>query len=100
MLRCDTEAMTLNLTEIAIEIAPGKHAVLLLDQASWRLSRHLVVPPTITLMPLPPKCPDLNPVENIWQFIRDNWLSNRVFCSYDNLVDHCCEAWNRLVDLP
>ncbi|WP_188612954.1 transposase, partial [Chelatococcus reniformis] len=89
-----------HLAEIATEIAPGKHAVLLLDQAGWHLSRHLVVPPNITLMPPPPKCPELNPVENVWQFMRDNWLSNRVFQSYDNLVDHCCEAWNRLVDQP
>ena len=66
--RCDTEAMTLHLAEIATEIAPGKHAVLLLDQAGWHLSRHLVVPATITLVPLPPKCPELNPVENVWQF--------------------------------
>jgi len=92
--------MTLHLAEIATEIAPGKHAVLLLDQAGWHLSRHLVVPATITLVPLPPKCPELNPVENVWQFLRDNWLSNRVFHCYHNLVDHCCEAWNRLVDQP
>jgi transposase len=92
--------MTLHLAEIASEIAPGKHAVLLLDQAGWHLSRNLVVPATITIMPLPPKCPELNPVENVWQFLRDNWLSNRVFLSYDNLVDHCCEAWNRLIDKP
>jgi hypothetical protein len=49
---------------------------------------------------LPPKSPELNPVENIWQFMRDNWLSNRVFTSYTNIVDHCCYAWNKLVDQP
>src|SRR6202163_2489614 len=54
----------------------------------------------ITLMPLPPKSPDLNPVENIWQFIRDNWLSNRVFRSYADILEHCCFAWNNLVDQP
>jgi putative transposase len=47
-----------------------------------------------------PKCPELNPVENVWQFLRDNWLSNRVFKSYDDLVDHCCVAWNKLVNQP
>jgi transposase len=92
--------MTLHLAEIASEIAPGKHAVLLLDQAGWHLSRHLVVPPNITLLPLPPKCPELNPVGSVWQVLRDNWLSNRVFDSYDTLVDRCCEAWNRLIDQP
>ena len=52
------------------------------------------------MIPLPPRCPELNPVENVWQFMRDNWLSNRIFSSYDDIVDHCCFAWNRLVDQP
>jgi transposase len=69
--------------------APAAHAVLLVDQAGWHLSTRLVVPTNITIIPLPPKCPELNPVENIWQYMRDNWLSNRVFKSYDDLVDHC-----------
>src|SRR5262249_29307048 len=63
-------------------------------------STRLVVPANITIIALPPKCPELNPVENVWQFMRDNWLSNRIFKSYDDLVDHCCEAWNKLVDQP
>ena len=59
----------------------------------------LAAPPDITLMPLPPD-PELNPVENIWQFMRDNWLSNRIFKSYDDVVDPCCHAWNKLFDRP
>jgi len=43
---------------------------------------------------------ELNPVENIWQFMRDNWLSNRIFKSYDDILDHCCFAWNKLIDMP
>ena len=81
-------------------VASDAHAVLLVDQAGWHMSTGLVVPPNITMMALPPKCPELNPVENVWQFMRDNWLSNRVFKSYDDLVDHCCAAWNNLVDQP
>jgi transposase len=92
--------MALHLAEISRTVAPGAHAVLLLDQAGWHLSAKLDVPDNITLMPLPPKSPELNPVENIWQFIRDNWLSNRVFRSYDDIVEHCCHAWNKLVDQP
>ena len=49
---------------------------------------------------LPPRAPELNPQENIWQFMRANSLSNRVFKSYDDIVDHCCYAWNTLVDQP
>jgi len=92
--------MNLHLAEIATEVTPGRHAVVILDQAGWHLSHRLTVPANITLMPLPPKCPELNPVENLWQFMRDNWLSNRVFISYDNLLDHRCHAWNTLVDQP
>jgi len=97
---CNIEAMNLHLAEIATEIAPGKHAILLLDQAGWHLSARLAVPPNMTLVPLPAKCPELNPQENVWQFMRDNWLSNRVFKSYEDILDHCCYAWNRLVDQP
>lgn len=53
----------------------------------------------ITLIPLPPKRPELNPVENVWQFMRDNWLSNRIFTSHDDIVDHCY-AWHKLVNQP
>ena len=92
--------MNLHLAEIATEVGPGRHAVLILDQAGWHLSHRLIVPANITLVPLPPRCPELNPVENLWQFMRENWLSNRVFTSYDNLMDHCCFAWNTLVNQP
>ena len=64
------------------------------------MSTRLVLPDNITLLPLPPLSPELNPVENVWQFMRDNWLSYRVFRSYDDIVDHCCEAWNKLADQP
>jgi len=45
--------------------------------------------------PLPAKCPELNPQENVWQFMRDNWLSNRVFKSYDDILAHCCGGLGR-----
>jgi len=94
---CNTETMSLHLTGISLAIAPGAHAVVLMDQAGWHMTGKLVVPDNISIIALPAKCPELNPVENIRQFMRDNWLSNRVFTSYDNIVDHCCVAWNNLV---
>jgi transposase len=97
---CNTAAMALHLEEIAAAVAPGAHAILVLDQAGWHTSKKLPVPPNITLVPLPAKSPELNPVENIWQFMRGNWLSNRIFKSYEDILDHCCFAWNRLVDMP
>ncbi len=97
---CDTPAMQAHLGEISAAVAPGAHAVLLLDQAGWHLSSRLIVPDNITLLPLPPRSPELNPVENVWQFLRDNWLSNRVFRGYVDIVAHCCDAWNELIDQP
>ena len=55
----------MHLAEIAFHVAPGAHAVLILDQAGWHASAALEVPANITLLPLPPKCPELNPVENV-----------------------------------
>ncbi|BBU63805.1 hypothetical protein MSC49_37400 (plasmid) [Methylosinus sp. C49] len=92
--------MSLLLVEISKAVTPGAHAALVIDRAGWHMTDKLVVPSNITLVPLPAKCPELNPAENVWQFLRENWLSNRVFKSYDDIVDHCCAAWNKLIDQP
>ena len=97
---CNTQAMQLHLDEIATEVAPGAHAILILDQAGWHGAKDLRVPRNISLLPLPPRSPELNPQENIWQFMRQNWLSNRVFKSFDDILDHCCYAWRTLIDQP
>ena len=97
---CNTEAMQLHLDEIATKVTPGAHAVLILDQAGWHGAKDLKAPKNISLLPLPPRAPELNPQENIWQFMRANWLSNRIFKSFDEIVDHCCYAWNMLIDQP
>ena len=76
------------------------HAIVILDRAGWHTTKKLRVPGNITLMPLPPRAPELNPAENIWQFIRQNWLSNRVFNSYNDIVDNCCYAWTQLISQP
>jgi len=71
-----------------------------MDQAGRHLTPKLELPANISIVPIPSKSPELNPQENVWQFMRDNWLSNRVFGSYDEMVNHCCDAWNKLVDQP
>ncbi|MGF1455436.1 MAG: IS630 family transposase, partial [Alphaproteobacteria bacterium] len=98
--RCNTAMMQLHLDEIAYHVEPGAHALLLLDQAGWHMTEKLKVPENITLLPLPPRAPELNPVENIWQFIRENWLSNRVFTSTEDIIALSCDAWNKLTDQP
>ena len=82
-----------------VELVRHMPAGLIEQQHGWHMTDKLD-PPNITILPLPPKCPELNPAENIWQFLRDNWLSNRIFKSYDDIVDHICHAWNKLVEQP
>ena len=97
---CDTDAMAAHLIEISAAVDPGAHAVLIVDQAGWHLTPKLAIPDNITVLALPPRSPELNPVENVWQFMRDNWLSNRIFKSYEDIVALCCQAWNNLIDQP
>ncbi len=59
-----------------------------------------MVPKNLSLVFLPPRSPELNPVENLWQVLRANWLSNRVFETYEAIIDAACEAWTKLVKQP
>jgi hypothetical protein len=74
----DTDMMQLHLDEISRNVAAGAHAVLLLDRAGWHTTSKLDVPENITPIFLPSRAPELNPVENVWQYLRQNWLSNTV----------------------
>lgn len=74
--------------------------MLILDRAGWHTTDKLRMPENITPILLPSRAPELNPVENIWQFLRANWLSNRVFETYNAIIDAACDAWQRLVDSP
>lgn len=100
MPRADTQAMQHHLDEIARNLAPKAHAVLVLDQAGWHTTGKLRLPDNLSLLPLPPKSPELNPVENVWQFLRQTKLSNRVFAGYETIVTAACEAWNSLIADP
>ena len=97
----NAQAMNLHLEEISCQVTHGSHAVLLLDGAGWhQTGEKLRVPGNISLLQLPSYSPELNPVENIWQFLRQNHLGNRVFKSYTDIVDACCAAWNALAAEP
>jgi DDE superfamily endonuclease len=71
---CNSEAMQLHLDEIATKVTPGAHAIVLLDQAGWHGAKALNVPSNISLMPLPPRAPELNGQENIWQTVCSLWV--------------------------
>ena len=89
--------MNEHLAEISRQVAPGAHAVVTLDGAGWhRPGGRLRIPDNISLLHLPPYSPELNPVENVWAYLRGNPPSNRVYDSHDAIVEACCSAWNAL----
>ena len=90
------EAMNQHLAEISTCVSLGAIALLILDGAGWHSSPHLIVPENIVLMPLPPYAP-LNSVENIWDYLRSNFLSHCVWDTYEAILDACCDAWNALI---
>lgn len=97
----NTEAMNEHLKEISINVAPGAQAVLVCDGAGWhRTGGRLRVPDNITLLRLPPYSPELNPMENVWHYLRENKLCATVWNSYDAIVDACVAAWRFLISDP
>jgi transposase len=97
----NTEAMNLHLAKISERVAPGAHAVVQLDGAGWHQpGERLQVPANISLLYQPPYSPELNPAENVWQYLRQNYLANRVLTTYEAIVDACCAAWNALIAMP
>jgi hypothetical protein len=92
-----TQAMNVFLADFARQLEPDAHAVLLLDQAGWHGAKRLAVPANVTLLSLPAYSPELNPVERIWLFLRERFLSLRVLADYGAVLDAACDAWNALV---
>jgi hypothetical protein len=97
----DSWAMNLHLDEISTQAEPGVHVILVCDGAGWHQpGEKLRVPDNITLLRLPPYSPELNPMENVWDYLRHNKLCAQVWDSYDDIVEACVKAWNFLVRDP
>ncbi len=92
----NTATMQLFLDRFAATLAPGEHAAMVMDQAGWHITDDLVVPPNVSLILLPSYSPELNPVERVWLFLRERYLSHRLLDSYDAIVDALCIAWNKI----
>ena len=72
--------------------------MLVCDGAGWhQTGQRLTVPDNLTLLRLPPYSPELNPIENVWEYLRSNKLSRRVWETYEDIVQACCDAWNWLI---
>ena len=88
------ECMQKHLEEISKAIEPGHHGVIVFDRAAWHTTKKLYLPSNISLLSLPASSPELNPTEQVWQVLRDRYLGNRSFDSYEHILDSCCDAWN------
>ncbi len=89
MPNVDTDCMNSYLHELSQEIT--EDFILIMDGASWHKSKDLIIPKNIRIIILPPYCPELNPVERLWRFIKDNTIKNKVFETLKNLENDVCE---------
>jgi transposase len=92
----NTRAMQRHLNEISRNVGIGAIAVVLMDNAGWHRTGKLAWPSNVRPLFIPPACPELNAAENVWQYLRQTYLSNRVFETYTDIVDAACAAWNKL----
>jgi transposase len=96
----NTAAMQVFLDRFAASLGVKVHVILLLDRAGWHVTKRLHIPPKLSLVFLPPYAPELNPVERVWLFLRDHFLSHRVFANLRAVVRGCCDAWQSLCAIP
>jgi transposase len=95
-----TAAMQLMLDELSRAVKSGAHAVVIMDRAGWHTANYLVIPANITPVHLPAYSPELNGIERVWLYLRERYLSHRLWPTYDDIVAACCQAWNKLRDEP
>lgn len=93
-------ALEIHLQEISHHVPDGRHAVVIMDQAGWHSTKKISIPENISVLHLPAYSPELNPQENIWKYLKDTFLANRVFESGEHIVNACVDAWNSLATKP
>lgn len=100
MPTANTFCMNLHLAEISQSVDSDVQVALVLDGAGWHSSKELRVPDNITLIPLPPYSPELNPMELVWLYLKSHYLANRVYTDHDALYEAGIDAWNRFANDP
>ena len=100
MPQANSESMQHHLDLIAATVRPDKYVVLVVDRAAWHVTKKLRIPANLSILPLPPYSPELNPVEQVWQQLRQSDWANRCYQSYDEIVNVCCQAWRQFANQP
>jgi transposase len=96
----NTEVMNLFLERFAEQVDPKVHVVMIWDQAGFHCAKQLRIPDNVTILPLPPYSPELNPIENLWHYLRSHFWANRVYEDWDALVEAACDAWQKVCLCP
>ena len=92
----NTDMMISFFEQFAVEVSSNIHVVMVWDQAGFHTSKNLKIPANVTIVPLPPYSPELNPVENLWHYLRSHYWSNRIYADYDALRIAACDAWQQV----
>ncbi len=100
MPSANADATQKHLNLISQEITDQAYGVLIMDRATWHTTKKLKIPDNITIIYLPPYCPELNSIEQVWDFLRENYLSNRIYNSWPSLEKAICVAWQKFCQLP
>lgn len=96
MPEANTDAMQQFLDQFSKKLPKNEVAIMYADQAGWHASKALRVPDNVMLLPIPAYTPEVNPVERIWLYLKERYLSLRLHDDYDAIVDAACAAWNKL----
>jgi transposase len=88
------------LDQLSREVADNAHAIVIMDRAGWHRSNDLTMPDNLTPVFLPSYSPELNAIERLWLFLKERYLSHRLWQTYDDIIDAVCQAWNRVIDEP
>jgi len=91
----NTDMVNAFFEQFAAEVSPEVHVVMVWDQAGFHTSKKLNTPANVTIVPLPPYSPELNPVENLWHYLRSHYWSNRIYADYDALRVAAIDAWQK-----
>jgi transposase len=96
----NTDVINIFLKQLAATLPSHVQAVLVWDGAGYHHAKRICVPDQITLLFLPPYSPELNPIENLWHYLKSHHWSNRAYPDYDALVDAACDAWRKVCLSP
>jgi hypothetical protein len=93
----DKGIMTRHLEQISARTEAGRHAVVIMDGAGWHQASLVEDISNVSIMKLPPYSPELNPIEQVWSWLRQHHLANRCFSGYEDIVNACSTAWNDFI---